>query len=63
MRIETKYLCIELEPELVTDEHLARIQKLVALATEYEKSRRKAAVKGDAGEAEPEGKRRNRSGQ
>ena len=42
MRIETKYLSIELEPELLTDEHLARVQKLIALTSDYEKSRRES---------------------
>jgi hypothetical protein len=66
MRIETKYLAIEIEPELLTDEHLARVQKPITLATDYEKNRRegqKNPIKGERTEAEPDRKRRNRSGQ
>lgn len=40
MKISTKELDIEIEPELLTDEQLGRLQKLLDMALAYERAKR-----------------------
>jgi hypothetical protein len=42
MKISTKELDLEIEPKLLTDEGLKRMQQLLNMALEYEKARMEA---------------------
>jgi hypothetical protein len=48
MKIETKDIAIELEPELLTGEHLERVQRLVNMALDYEMRRAEAEMDSSA---------------
>jgi hypothetical protein len=48
MKIETKDIAIELEPELLTDEHLERVQRVINMALDYEMRRAEAEINSSA---------------
>ena len=50
MKISTKALDLEIEPELLTDENIERVKKLLELASNYEEAKlRLELASADAG--------------